>query len=119
MVGEIRSLKRKKYQRAVNKLVHKVNKNIKNDWLWNGRFIVRQTNAEFYTFGDFSGALFCVMLECVDTKTGRKAIKSFDNYDIDWKLYWWINICITEDFKVWDEIPNPYEVAIAAGRKPN
>ena len=74
---------RKKYQREVNRIVRKWNQSIKNDWLWDGRFVLRQYAAY-----------------------------------LDWHLGEWLNRCITEYWKVWDEKPNPNEQARAAGRKP-
>ena len=40
-------INRKKYQREVNKIIKKWNQSIKNDWLWNGRFVLRQYAAFF------------------------------------------------------------------------
>lgn len=39
---------RKKYQREVNKIVRKWNQSIKDDWLWDGRFVLRQYAAYFW-----------------------------------------------------------------------
>lgn len=113
------SLKRKKYQRAVNKIVREVNKSIKNDWLWDGRFVIRQREAYFHPFEDHSGAEFAFVLECIDTKTGKSEFRRFDNYDVDWFIGRWINECITEKFGVWNEDPNPNMQARMAGRHPN
>ena len=109
---------RKKYQREVNRIVRKWNQSIKNDWLWDGRFVLRQYAAYFWPFEDKSGAEFSVSLEFIDTKTGATEIKSFNNYGLEWRLGEWMNKCITEYWKVWDEKPNPNEQARAAGRKP-
>ena len=111
-------MNRKKYQREVNKIVRKWNQSIKNDWLWDGRFVLRQRAAYFLPFDDKSGAEFNVWLEFTDTKTDAKEIKNFNNYDLEWHLGEWLNRCITEYWKVWDEKPNPNEQAWAAGRKP-
>lgn len=109
---------RKKYQREVNKIVRERNQSIKNDWLWNGRFVLRQYAAYFWPYEDKSGATFNVWLEFTDTKTGAQEIMDFNNYDLEWRLGEWMNRCITEYWKVWDEKPNPNEQARAAGRKP-
>ena len=111
-------MNRKKYQREVNKIVKKWNQCIKNDWLWDGRFVLRQYAAHFWPYDDKSGAEFRVWLEFTDTKTGSKEIMDFNNYDLEWYLGEWLNRCITEYWKVWDEKPNPNEQARAAGRKP-
>ena len=109
---------RKKYQREVNRIVRKWNKSIKEDWLWNGRFVLHQYAAYFWPYEDKSGATFNVWLEFTDTKTGAQEIMDFTNYDLDWRLGEWLNRCITEYWEVWDEKPNPNEQARAAGRKP-
>ena len=115
----LRSVKRKKYQRALNKAVRKLNKNIKNDWLWNGRFIMRQQCAFFAPFEDKSGAEFSVILEFKDTKTGRVETNMFDNYDAEWKIWEWTNYCIANVWNVWSEDPNPNKQARLEGRTPD
>lgn len=109
---------RKKYQRAVNKIVRAWNKSIADDWLWNARFVLRQSEAYFHPHEDHSGAQFNVILEFTDTKTGKVVKQMFDNYDINWKLGPWLNSSITETWKVWDEDPNPNEQAKLEGRIP-
>ena len=109
---------RKKYQREVNRIVRKWNQSIKNDWLWDGRFVLRQYAAYFWPYEDKSGATFNVWLEFTDTKTGAQEIMDFNNYDLDWHLGEWLNRCITEYWKVWDEVPNPNEQARLEGRRP-
>ena len=116
---QVRSLKRQKYQRALNKCVHKINKEIQNDWLWNGRFVLRQTYAQFHMFEDHSGALFEFVLELKDTKTGKVEYEQFDNYDYDWRLVWWVNECITNTWNVWSEDPDPNKQARLEGRTPD
>ena len=117
-IRNMRSFNRQKYQRAVNKLVRELNKNIKNDWLWNGRFYMRQDWATFHIFDDRSGAQFNVGLVFKDTKTGREEYADFDNYDIEWKIGEWANRCITEIWDVWKEDPNPNQQARLEGRTP-
>lgn len=111
--------KRKKYQREVNRIVRAANKDIKKDWLWDGRFVISQFQSAFYPLEDHSGAEFIFELVCTDTKTGKLTSKIFSNYTIDHDFWRWINQSITEDFDVWHEDPNPYGQAAAAGRTPN
>lgn len=115
---ELKSLNRKKYQRALNKEVRKLNKSIKEDWLWNGRFVMRQSAMWFKPFEDHSGAEFEVILVFIDTKTGRKEAKVFDNYEVEWKMWKWADFCITEIWNVWSEDPNPNKQARLEGRTP-
>lgn len=114
----LKSLKRKKYQRALNKVVRNLNNSIKNDWLWNGRFVMRQDCAYCLPFEDKSGVMFHFVLEFKDTKTGRVENNMFDNYDADWAIWEWANRCITEIWNVWDEDPNPNKQARIEGRQP-
>ena len=84
MIREKKSVwNRKKYKRAVNKLVRTFNKDIENDWLWNGRFVISQDWSLFYPFEDKSGAQYYVGLVITDKKTGHKEYSCFDNFDIE------------------------------------
>lgn len=57
---------RKNYQRKFNKLIRSVNKNIENDSLWLGRFVVYQTDASFQKFDDNSGGVLYAELRFID-----------------------------------------------------
>lgn len=118
-LDKLRSLDRKKYQRAVNHVVREVNKSLKDDWLWDGRFVINQREAYFHPFEDHSGAEFKFVLRMIDTKTGRYEEAVFTNYDCYLFFYRWVNEVITERFHVWSEDPNPHAQALAAGRRPN
>lgn len=114
----LNSLNRKKYQRRMNKIVRHLNKSIKNDWLWNGRFVVSQKGAYFQPYEDHSGALYSVIVVCTDTKTGKHEETWLSNYGTAPDLWRWVNKCIVEIWKVWDENPNPNEQARLEGREP-
>ena len=114
----LRSCNRQKYKRAMNKLVRIVNRNIKNDWLWNGRFIVSQDEAYFYPYEDHSGAEYICRLTFTDTKTGKKEHTAMNNYETEFRIWNWVNDCITKQFKVWEEKPNRNEQARLEGRTP-
>lgn len=98
---------RRKYQRKMNKIVREMNKNIENDDLWFGRFMVHQVgHAEWYNYGDGSFDLF-VCLEFVDRCTGT-IYRKYDSVN-SW-CYWhgslvWrtMNWFITEYCEVWKE----------------
>lgn len=117
-IRNLHSLNRKKYKRAVNSLVKTLNKDIQNDWLWNGRFIITQDWSSYHPYADHSGALYIVGLTITDKKTGRKHFAYFDNYEIEWKMWEWVNSCITEYWNVWNEDPNPNKQARLEGREP-
>jgi len=119
MLRNLRSLNRKKYQRALNRYLRHFNTVIKNDWMWNGRFTVRQYCGKFQLFEDHSGALFEFILELKDNKTGRTDRMMFNNYNVDWELWHWANETIVTEWKVWEEKPNPNEQARLEGRRPH
>ncbi len=115
MNGWLSSFNRKKHQRRMNQFVRAVNKNIYDDDLWRGRFVVRQVGSPyFHTYEDNSGAsLEHIHLVITDRLNGR----TFDGWDsvngwCHWngtRLWHWVNDAIVKEFKVWDEKPNPYD----------
>ena len=115
MNGWLSSFNRKKHQRRMNQFVRAINKNIYDDDLWRGRFIVRQVGSpHFYTYEDNSGAsLERVHLVITDRLNGR-TIDGWDSVNgwCHWngsRLWRWVNDAIVEGFKVWEEKPNPYD----------
>ena len=114
----------KKYQKQVTKFINSVNKNIENDWLWGGRFYVKQVNYRYYDFPDGSGGCFQVLFEVRDRKTKKVELYAEDylgSLDRIFKSH--VNYCvndfITKYVKVWEENPNPYEQARMEGRSPS
>ena len=114
MKGWLCSKKRKRHQRAMNKLVRDMNKNIEKDNLWQGRFYARQVgNSQFYEFQDRSGAELFVGIQCVDRKTGRTytrwdTVNSWRHMN-GWDLWEFMNWFIVEFIEVWSENPRPGE----------
>ena len=108
---------RKKIQRTMNYYVRLVNKNIFNDYLWRGRFFVRQVESpHFVPFEDGSGAELFVTLRIFDKKT-EKYVDSFDSvsnfcFFNGSRLAWLMNDVITKHFAVWnkskEDESNPY-----------
>ena len=117
-IRNMKSQKRKKYKRAVNRLVRVFNEDIKNDWLWNGRFEISQDWSAFEPYADHSGASYYVGLVITDKKTGYKEYTYMDNYEIEWHMWEWANYCITDKWGVWNENPNPNKQARLEGREP-
>ena len=124
------SNKRKVHQRMLNQVMRAMNKNIANDTLWKGRFIVRQLNGELFRYEDGSGSYYFVSIALVDKKTKQIKViwedanvlaRSLGNSC----LFWEMNKFITEDCDVWKkEDPrldrtdyNKYDVEIT-GRYP-
>ena len=117
-IRNLKSLSKKKYQRAANKIIRGWNKSIKEDWLWNGRFVLSQKQSYFYPYDDRSGGIFYTTVCIHDMKTGKEINKIFDQYGLEWHLGGWINDCIVKDWNVWKENPDPYGQAKAEGREP-
>ena len=118
MLRDLKSLNRQKYQRKLNRIVRRFNKMIEDDWLWNGRFVMRQYCAQFKPFDDHSGAIFEFILELKDNKTGRVERMLFDNFNAEWYIGQWANECVVKTWNVWEENPNPNEQARLEGRTP-
>ena len=99
------SNKRKVHQRYINRHVRQMNKNIYNDSLWKGRFIVKQKDARFMRYSDGSGSYLYVLLQFIDQLTG----KTYEKWDIvnGWCMWHgasiWetMNWFITEYCDVW------------------
>lgn len=103
------SMNKKKHQRAINKLVRAMNKNLENDELWLGRFVIRQYEGspQWRKYEDGSGAELWVKLKFIDRATGRYYVgnhtvnewRSFNGMRI-WRIMNWL---ITEHWNVWQE----------------
>ena len=101
----MRDKQRRKAQSKINKSVRILNKNIAEDYLWRGRFYVRQIDAHWERFDDGSGGILTVWLEIRDKKTGLYMGFSLDNYDNrGWKLWEAGNKFIAEYSGVWKNI---------------
>ena len=111
-MGWIYSHKRKRHQRAINKVVRNCNRAIENDELWRGRFVVRQKHSQFYHYEDKSGAYMWVSLEFRDKKFGTTKMYNFDTGDLCmWngsKLFWAMNDFIIKHCHAWEE-DDPYK----------
>lgn len=106
------SQNRKRHQRAINKLMRDLNKNIERDDLWRGRFRVSQVAAHFVPYEDGSGAELWVCLRFVDRLTGKyeEALETVNHWRM-WHgnhLFWKMNSFITEVSDVWESDPKPY-----------
>ena len=111
------SSNRKVHQRAINRVVRALNRNIYNDEVWRGRFVMRQTGSpQMYKFEDGSGSILMrVTLVCLDKLTGDTYTET--RSDQDWlfgngsKVWQMMNTAIIEKFNVWGEDITPYERA--------
>lgn len=118
MNGWLSSFDRKKHQRRVNKYVRALNKNIANDDLWRGRFVIRQVGSPtFCIYEDKSGAeLYNIHLVITDLKNGQKYERW--NSANEWchfggsRIWEFANYAITEVFDVWRSTNNSYSSVI-------
>ena len=99
---------KKRHQRAINKLVRAMNRNLEQDDLWCGRFVIRQDESpQWRLYEDGSGAELFVRLRFIDRATGRYYVgnhtvnewRSFNGSRI-WRIINWL---ITEHWDVWQE----------------
>ncbi len=95
---------RKVAQRKINRYVRQMNRNLKEDNLWRGRFVVHQVYSDWESFSDNSGGRLQVALNVRDKKTGVNRSFYFDSYDYPWKLFSEVNDFIIYDSHVWDNI---------------
>lgn len=101
----ITSTNRKRHQRALNKAVRALNKNLEEDNLWQGRFYVHQVRASWHKYEDNSGAELFVVLELVDKVTGLTRLIA-DNansflFGYGYSLWRAMNDFIIHDVRVW------------------
>jgi hypothetical protein len=96
----------KKKQHKINKILQEMNKNIANDNLWRGRFVVHQVDRFTGVWEDNSGTWIDVVVIFIDKKTGL-VVQAYLDYHNDRffasDVWWRMNQFITEDVKVWDE----------------
>lgn len=106
MVNWRTSLKRKKHQQVINKIVRAINKNIQNDPAWLGRFEMRQIHNEFVVFDDKSGAYMICFLELIDKKTRKgKIVRIEESQFFDSNVWGAMNDFICDDLEIpaWSE----------------
>lgn len=119
---------RKEIQRVLNYYVKLVNHAIENDYLWRGRFFIRQVGPTYFErFEDGSGADLSVSLRFYDKKTERY-IDTFGTVSTfcfggGSKLSWLMNDAIVKEFKVWEydkkSEDNPYNDRIVYSSIPD
>ena len=100
----MKNKQRKRQQRKINKAVRELNKNIKEDNLWRGRFKFAQTDAVWYAYEDGSGGELSVWIEARDLKTGLYYGFIIDNYNARWLLWTKANKFIADYSGVWKDI---------------
>ena len=94
---------RKKAQHTINKNIRAINRNIEEDNLWRGRFVMRQVNARWSAFEDGSGGELFATILIIDKRTGQTKTVYVDNYDYPWYYFQAINNFIVDDCAVWEK----------------
>ena len=102
------SHKRRNHQRWLNQFCRMINKGIKNDPLWYGRFVVEQVKTEMEWFDDKSGGLMYCHLRFHDKKTGKTEDWYTNCLDVAWQMFWKMNNFIVDTCKVWEN-EKPYQ----------
>jgi hypothetical protein len=104
------SQNKKRHQRAINKMVHTMNRNLEQDDLWCGRFVIRQVGSpEWLRYEDGSGAELYVKLKFIDRATGRYYVgrHSVNGWRglraTGWRIWELMNWLITDHWNVWQE----------------
>ena len=94
---------RKQYQKNLTSALKIVNREIKKDNLWLGRFEIRQGETQFLKWDDNSGGILYCRMRVFDKATGYYKDYSFDYYGkiCNWKLWQIANKFITQDCAVW------------------
>lgn len=109
------SLNGKKYQRRMNRAVRRINKLVKEDEKWQGRFTMQQIDSpHFHIYNDRSGGEYFVRFELRDNVTGVIGETGYDDVNSwcsfnEWKLWQLMNkfICdITCNFQFSNSGPN-------------
>lgn len=93
----ITSKERKNHQRVMTQILKKVNKSLRNDQMWKGRFELRQADARWVPYEDGSGEELYVQLKMIDhvTYTHKlseyKSVNSWRFPGSCWKVYTFVN----------------------------
>ena len=94
---------RKQYQKKLTAALKGVNRSIKNDNLWLGRFEIRQGRTHWHEWDDKSGGILYCKMRLVDKATGyyKDYIMDYFGNQCNWHLWEIVNKFITVDCAVW------------------
>lgn len=110
MNGWKTTLKRKKIQRHINKVLRDMNHNIERDNLWLGRFYAHQERITFEMSDDGTYCYAIVKVKFTDRKTGKYFYHYFHKEDFmcsAYRIWKAMNEFIVETCNVWNEDPRP------------
>lgn len=103
-----KSHNRRNHQRWLNYACRMMNKNIYDDDLWRGRFVVEQVSTQMDWFEDKSGGILRCILRFRDKKTNHTRLWYTDCLEVCWQLLYQMNYFIVKDCAVWDN-EDPYK----------
>ncbi len=100
---------KKDYRRA-NKALRALNKNITEDFLWRGRFVVRLIRRDTFKYSDNSGYWYRYFVRFIDKKDGVYKDAVFNQYQMErGHLFWEMNDFIVKYSSAWKDDNNPYK----------
>lgn len=100
----ITSENRKVHQRYFNHTMRLLNRNIANDNLWRGRFVVRQVGGQWINYEGSKSHYYWVELLLIDKKTGLFELIADEDNSLMFSATMWfkMNNFITDKVKVWE-----------------
>ena len=101
----------RKLRREICKNFRMMNNNLRDDYLWRGRFEVRMKDFQYRKYFDNSGYQVWVCARLIDHKTGqiRDLWGNYFDWTSGWKVFVEMNNFIVEECHVWEydkEDPN-------------
>ena len=99
----MKSHNRRNHQRWLNYACRMMNKNIYDDDLWRGRFVVEQVSTNMEWFDDKSGGLLHCVLRFRDKKTNYTKQWYTDCLNVSSQLWWKMNDFIVKDCDIWSK----------------
>jgi len=107
---------KRKIRLGINYALKKINKDMANDPLWKGRFVLRSKNMFIFEYEDHSGYYGSATIEFIDRKTNKRQTAYMSDLDITgahwgkkvgWALWVKVNDFIVDYCDVWREDPRP------------
>lgn len=100
---------KRRIKNTIQECIDKVNKNIYNDELWKGRFVVKVSEIKFTRCEDGSGYYASIKIEMLDKQTGlcKYEYLGYSDLFLQVSIFRYLNDFIIKDVKVWEENPRP------------
>lgn len=94
----------RKLRRGICKNFRMMNNNLRDDFLWRGRFEIRMKDFQYKKYPDNSGYQVWVYAQFIDHKTGQTKESWGDYFDwtSGWSMFVEMNNFIIEDCHVWE-----------------